>query len=328
MTPILAGDVLIIGNSLEGLTALNKETGRVLWEMRAQGGVEAGAVLHNGHLFFGAGDGFFYKIRAIDGQKVWSFPIQSEGLGLPTLKGNRVYFLAGNGVAHCLDAKSGKSIWRYNRSRSSYLSVRGGSRPLVSGKVTYFGFSDGYLVALDSAGGTLVWEKRINRNKKFKDIDAEPVLSGSTLFVSSYDGDIVALDKSSGQIRWRSEYGGYSKPTVADNKLYVSSSNNMIVALDKDSGRTLWTFNTKSLTVQPQLHNGLVIAGEYRGTLRFLDAENGQLVNEFAPGRGVHSKVTFDEDKKTAYFMTSDANLVSLNIEWKRLGSRWPWEIK
>jgi outer membrane protein assembly factor BamB len=326
MQPILAGDVLIAGNSLEGLLATDKNSGRILWRVSLQGGVESGAVLHNGHLFFGGGDGFFYKIRAIDGVKVWSYPIQSEGLGLPTIKGDKVFFLAGNGVAHCLDSKTGKTVWRYNRNRSSYLSVRGGSRPLVTNRLAYYGFSDGYLVALDKEKGTLVWEGRINRNKKFKDIDAEPLISGSTLYVSSYDGDIVALNKDSGQIRWRSEFGGYSRPTLANNKLYVSSSNNIVACIDKESGRTLWTYETRSLATRPQFYKGLVIIGEFRGTLKFLDAETGKLVNEFSPGRGVHSQVTLDEENKKLYFMSADANLVAVNVRWKRITDRWPWE--
>ena len=328
MQPIVAGDVLITGNSLEGLAATDKPSGRKLWSFKLQGGVESGAILSNGHLFFGGGDGFFYKIKAIDGTKVWSYPIQSEGLSLPTVQGNRVFFLAGNGVAHCLDKKTGKSIWRYNRNRSSYLSVRGGSKPLIDDGIAYFGFSDGYLVALDSSKGTLIWEKRINRNKKFKDIDAEPLMSGSTLYVSSYDGDIVALEKSSGQIRWRSEFGGYSKPTLANNKRIVSSSNNSVAALDKDSGRTLWTTETRSLSTQPQFYKGLVIVGEYRGTLKFLDAETGKLVKEFFPGRGVHSKVTLDDETESLYFMSADANVMSVAVRWERQSARWPWEKK
>lgn len=326
MKPILAGEILIVGNSVDGLKAINKFSGKTLWRKDIKGGVEAGALLFNGHLLFGAGDGNFYKIKAIDGETVWSFSIQSEGLSLPTVQGGKVYFMAGNGIVHCLELKTGKSIWRYNRGNASYLSVRGGSQPLVANNLVFVGFNDGYLVALRADKGVLAWEKRINKNKKFRDIDAKPVIAGNSLIVSSFDGDLVSVDVSSGDLRWKSKYGGYASPIIADNRIYVSSSKNYVAAIDKDSGRAIWTYPTRSLTTKPQLYSGLIVTGEFNGSLKFLDSETGKLVREFYPGRGVHSQVTIDKDEERFYFMSADANLFSLQVGWERRQSKWPWE--
>src|SRR3712207_7702884 len=52
--------------------------------------------------------------------------------------------------------------------------------------------------------------------------------------------------------------------------------------------------------------------GEMSGALRFLDARSGELLGEFAPGRGVTSKATVDSLKGEVYFMSHDANLYAL----------------
>ena len=155
MKPLVVDDLVIAGNSVDGLVAYEISTAREIWRKTIDGGVEAGVVRKGGFLYFGSGDGFFYKIEAMTGLEVWSFPIRAEGLGQPTISGNSVYFVAGNNIIYSLDITTGKSNWLYNRRDPSNISIRGSSRPTVDDSKVYVGFSDGAVVALSKSTGTL-----------------------------------------------------------------------------------------------------------------------------------------------------------------------------
>lgn len=326
MSPILLDNAVITGNSLDGLVAYDRSSARLLWRKVVEGGVEAGAAFDKEHLYFGAGDGFFYKVNALSGETVWTYPIRAEGLGEPLVVGNRVFFLAGNNIVYCLDTDSGRSLWLYNRRDPSNISVRGGSKPSADDKNLYVGFSDGSVVALNLNSGNVVWETLVNRNKRFHDVDSEPLLDGDTLYVAGFDYALTALDKSSGNIRWQLEQGGYSSPLLQGSRLYLTTTNGKLLSIDKSSGQVSWETPMRSLGTRPVEYKGLLVTGEFIGGLKFFDLDSGQLVKEFSPGRGVHSEVTIDGATGDLYFMSADGNLFVLKVGWTDRQRLWPWE--
>ena len=326
MAPVFFDSLVIAGNSIDGLVAYDRQSAKEIWRRSIDGGVESGVALYNGFLYFGAGDGFFYKVNALTGEVIWTFPTRAEGLGQPTIHENSVYFIAGDNIVYSLNIENGKSLWLYNRRDPSNISVRGGSRPSVEGQRVYIGFSDGYVVALNRESGSLVWETLLNKNKRFQDIDSEPIIDGNTLYVAGYDGSLTALTKTDGAIRWKLEKGGYSAPLLSGERLYYTTTEKQIVALDKSSGKILWETPLNSLATQPTIFKGLLLSGEFIGGLKFIDIESGQILKEFRPGRGVHSKVTIDENSGDICFMSADGNIFYLNIHWGNHQRLWPWE--
>ncbi|MGE0528393.1 MAG: PQQ-binding-like beta-propeller repeat protein, partial [Bdellovibrionales bacterium] len=170
--PLLTENLVITGNAIDGIVAYDRASAYPIWRLAVKDGVEAGAELANGILYFGAGDGQFYAVQPENGQVLWTYPLKAEGIARPLVRGGVVYVLGGNNVAHALNAQTGKLIWVYNRREAGNISVRGGSRPAVAGDFVMFGFSDGSLVALNRTSGAVVWESSLNRNKRFRDVDA------------------------------------------------------------------------------------------------------------------------------------------------------------
>lgn len=325
--PIVTDRMVFTGNSVDGLVAIDRSNGQTRWRFDIKDGVEAGAELNEGVLYFGAGDGQFYAIQADTGNVLWTYPLKAEGIAQPLVQGGVVYVLGGNNVAHALDAKTGKLMWLYNRREGSNLSVRGGSQPAIAGDLLVMGFSDGALVALNKSSGSLVWEVNLNRNKRFRDVDAGPVLDGDTIYVSSYDGALYAVSRGDGKILWTIDDGGYDEVVISGSNLYFSTTTGKTMAVDKGSGKVLWSkTNPNGIATGPTLYKNVVIVGEMNGALRFLDARNGELLSEFAPGRGVTSKATVDSKKGEVYFMSHDANLFALRVAWRKHVRDWPWE--
>jgi outer membrane protein assembly factor BamB len=325
--PILLEKMVIVGNSIDGVVAYDRDTAHVKWRISMKDGVEGGALVAEDTLFFGAGDGQLYAVQPETGSVLWTYPLKAEGLGKPFVKSGVLYILGGNNVAHALNAKNGKLIWIYNRREASNISVRGGSQPVLDGDVVLIGFSDGALVALNKNSGSVVWETNLNHNKRFRDVDATPVIDGDTIYASSYDGALYALSRGDGKILWSLEDGGYEEVVIQGNTLFFSSTTGKTYALDKVSGKVLWSRdNPKGIATAPVIYKGTVVVGEFSGSLRFYDARTGESLSEFAPGRGVTSKATVDANKGEVYFVSHDANIYALRVNWKRFAKEWPWE--
>lgn len=326
-TPIVTDDLIIVGNGIDGLVAYDRNKILEKWRFQVQDGVEAGAYLSDGVLYFGSGDGNFYAVNAEDGRMLWSYPLKAEGIGMPTVSGDTVYVLGGNNVAHALEAKTGKLLWTYNRREASNLSIRGGSQPGVSGNLVYFGFSDGALVALNRTSGNLVWEANLNPNKRFRDVDAAPVIDGDVIYISSYDGKVYSVNKQDGKINWAVDEGGYESVLLAGKTLFLSGTSGKTIALDKGSGKLIWSrMNPNGIATGPALWRGVLIFGEMNGALRFLDGRTGELLGLFDPGRGVTSRPYIDKKTNEVFFLSSEANVYALKLGWQRGIRQWAWE--
>lgn len=326
-SPVLTEKLVITGNSIDGLVAYDRDTALLRWRLPIQDGAEAGAQLAEDILFFGAGDGQLYALQPESGKALWTYPLKAEGIAKPLVKNGVVYVLSGNNVMHALNAKTGKLVWTYNRREASNISVRGGSQPAIADDLVLVGFSDGSLVALNKSSGAVVWEANLNRNKRFRDVDSSPIVDGDNIYVSSYDGSLYCLNRNDGRVIWVVDDGGYEEVLLNGNIIYYSSTTGKTMALDKGSGKVIWSKdNPRGMATAPMMYKGVLMVGEMEGAMRFLDARTGELLNEFAPGRGVTSRATVDMSNGEVYFMSTDANLFALQVNWKRHSKDWPWE--
>ncbi len=325
--PILTEKMVIVGNSIDGVSAYDRNSARLVWRLRLDDGSEGGGFVADDILYFGSGDGQLYAAQVDDGKVLWTYPLKAEGIARPVVHGGTLYVLGGNNVVHALNAKTGKLSWIYNRREASNISIRGGSQPLVAGDSVLVGLSDGALVALNRSSGAVNWETNLNRNKRFRDVDATPVLDGQTVYISSYDGSLNALSLTDGKILWTVENGGYDEVAVAGSQLFFSSTDGKVMALDKSTGKVIWSKDTqKGISTGPSLIKGTVVAGEMSGALRFYDLRSGETLGSFEPGRGVTSRATVDSKKGEVYFVSHDANLFALRVNWKRYAREWPWD--
>ncbi|RME17899.1 MAG: hypothetical protein D6797_01480 [Bdellovibrio sp.] len=324
MKPILFKDLVIQGNAFDGISAFYKKTGNLKWRFQVKG-VEQGAVLDKGVLYFGANDGQFYALNALNGYIIWSHPILYEGLGRPVVDEKNVYFITGQDVAYALNKKTGSKVWTYRPQNTlSNLSVRGTAQPLLHEDFIYLGFRDGTLVALNKNNRKVLWIKTLNFNNRFKDIDAQPVYDRGRLFVTGYDSYTYCLNAKTGSVIWKVSLGGVYPLTIDGERLYLSTTDHQIVSLDKNSGKILWTKKTRGLASKPVILRQTLVFGESEGNLVFMDKNEGHMMASFNPGRGVLSEITADGNH--IYFISADANLFALKAEWKKEGYKWPWE--
>ncbi|QDK37824.1 PQQ-binding-like beta-propeller repeat protein [Bdellovibrio sp. NC01] len=317
MTPLLVGDLVIQGNGLDGISAYSRDNGDLKWRLPVVNGVEPSATIIRDRLFFGASDGNFYSVEASTGRVQWTFPTKTENLSEPLLDEGVVYFLSGSNVFYALDAATGKQLWLYSRQDTSQFSIRGGSKAALKDGNLYVGFSDGSLVALNAKTGNVVWELQLNRNKRFRDIDATPVVDGDLIYISGYDDKLYCVSAAKGEVVWRIDGGGYSGVTLFGDKLFYPTSTGEVQALAKANGEKLWSYKLKEgIPTQIKVFKGIVTFGESQGRLVFLDMNTGKALGEMEPGRGILSSPQVDEKNNRVYFISGEANLYSINAGW------------
>lgn len=317
MSPIIYKNSVIIGNSYDGLVSYNLTNKKTNWRVKIRYGVEASGATVKDRLFVGSNNGKMYSINLSNGEVVWSFDSKSELVSEPLLSEGILYFISGSQSLYALDASNGKQLWIHTRQdTTNNITVRGGSKPAISNGILYVGFSDGTLVALNSQTGTEQWEITLNRNTKFKDIDASPVIDGDYIYINSYDDKVYCLLKDKGEIIWNAKYGGSSTPLVTEDKVFVTSSKGEIAALSKKDGNLVWSRNTKDgIFTELSIYNELIVSGESQGKLIFFNKDTGATVGSFEPGRGVFSKPTVFEN--SLYFISGEGNIYGLKAQYE-----------
>ncbi|MBC7740818.1 MAG: PQQ-binding-like beta-propeller repeat protein [Bdellovibrionaceae bacterium] len=318
MSPVIYKDRVIVGNALDGLVAYDIQSKNQVWRIDIPFGIEASATGVKDRLFVGSNNGKMYSVDLAKGQTVWTFDTKSEIVAEPLLQDGILYFISGSQSVFALDALSGKQVWMYNRQDTANLmTVRGGSRPAYANGIIYLGFSDGSVVSLNAKTGTPQWEMTLNRNTRFKDIDASPVIDGDYVYINSYDDKLYCLSKDKGEIIWKAPWGGFSTPVIMGDKIVTTSSLGDLVVLFKRNGTVAWKTKTQEgLFVDPVLLKGLVVAGESQGKLMFFDSLTGEVKGSFEPGRGVFSKPTVSADRSTLYFISGEGNVYGLQAQF------------
>lgn len=317
MTPVVNESLVIQGNNLEDLVAYNRENGREVWRRQFKGGVEAGALQFKNRLYVTTNDGTVAALDIWTGRPIWSFPTSSENISAPVMdtQTGLLYFQNAQNTVFCLDAESGKQVWIYSKNDATLLTIRGASTPTLGQGQVYVGFSDGSFVALKASTGQEIWDQALNRNKKFRDIDAQAVVYKDLVLISGYDDKIYALDAVRGTVAWSYPVGSSVAVTVKGDDLYAGSTTGSIVKLKADTGEVVWTYSqVKGVPTQVVVFEDQIVFGESQGRLKILKASDGQFLSSFEPGRGIFSKPFLDEAKSEIFFISGEAYLYNLKI--------------
>lgn len=317
---IYTDKLLIASNAHDGVVAYDIKSGDRKWTYAVPNGVEKEPAVFNNRLYFGGNDGFFYSINLDSGLEVWKTHIKSEIVATPAYDAQegRVYFVTTSNSILALEAESGRQVWSYTRQDPSSYSIRGGTTPVIHKNLVYVGFSEGSFVAFNKSNGTINWEIQLNKNKRFKDIDASAVVDGDKIYVSGYDDKLYTLSTTNGDILNKFEAGGYVPVTIEGSLVYYPSSNGKVYALNKDSLKAVWEYTVPNgLPTEISLLNGTVVFGESLGDLVLLNKKTGVLTTRFEPGRGIQSPIAINEKRSELYFISGEANLYSMGVTWK-----------
>ena len=198
-TPAVYADTLYVGSAKGWFFALRAANGQVRWR-KLVGSVVCAPLYSRGMLYVGTNDGYLVALDAQTGDEKWRYQARGPIAQTPSSTGNMIVFANEADQVVALDAISGKFKWQYKGETPEEYTLRGHAGVVIDGDLIYTGFANGALVALRRDNGSLAWSTSLKGDAdRFVDVDATPVILDTTLYASSSSGGVYAIDKATGR---------------------------------------------------------------------------------------------------------------------------------
>lgn len=323
LEPVIAGDVIYAAASDGEVLALNRETGKEIWEVELEVELSGGVGIFDDRLLLGSSDGSVIKLDARDGSVLWSTRLHGEVLAAPQGDGKVVIAQTYDGKLQGLDFESGEKIWTYD-SNVPVLTVRGTSTPILRDGMVFAGFANGRVLAFDSDTGAVAWEARVaisqgrSEIERIVDIDGEMEIIGKELFAASYQGRVVGIDISNGRKIWQQDVSSYSGVSQGFGNIYVADEDGTLSAYQRNGQGVRWrqdALGYRQLS-RPTPVSSYVAVADYEGVIHLMSQVDGEFVGRVkADGKGVRADML--SDGNILYVFGNSGKLLALQIAAK-----------
>jgi len=173
-TPVAQDSLLFAATDRGELVALRWRNGTSVWKKQLGAAVVAPLAARDSLVFVATWDSTLRALRATDGKVVWTFRASGRFYQGFAVGEKRLFATSADHLVHCLAKNSGKVLWQ------TTLPAPAGTAPLVSGDVVWVGALDGHLYALGLASGEQLWDKKLRSR-----VRTWPVVAEGWLYVAS-----------------------------------------------------------------------------------------------------------------------------------------------
>jgi outer membrane protein assembly factor BamB len=198
-TPAVADGMVIFGNSLGMVVALDISNGREKWSFHSGSAIYSSPAVSNGLVVMGSGDGNIYCLSTKNGHLRWKYKTQAAVLGSPTIHNGVVFIGGSDHNFRAIELKSGKQIWAFSDLEGPVVST-----PVIYENKVIFGAWDRNLYALSGNEGKLIW--KWNNGSKIRNLSPAsciPVIKDDVVYIVAPDRYLTAIDINSGLTLWR-----------------------------------------------------------------------------------------------------------------------------
>lgn len=200
-TPAANNELVVFGNSLGEVEALNIKNGGKKWGFKTGGAIYSSPVISGNKVILGAGDGYIYALNLNTGQQLWKLETKASVLGSPILMQDTVYIGGSDQQFRAIDIRTGKQLWTFDGVEGAIV----GKPLLYEGKVI-FGSWGRHLYALNQNTGELIWKwENGSPNRMFSPAMCTPVANQGIIFIAAPDRVLTAIDAANGKTLWRNK---------------------------------------------------------------------------------------------------------------------------
>ncbi len=194
-SPVILGNLVLIGFSDGKLDALDIETGRIIWQRSiayASGSsdierlvdIDADPIVEDDVVYLASYQGYIGALSLNNGQFIWRKPGSVYKNML--LSGNTLYVSDSHDVLWSIDKRSGQVNWK-----QKVLKARGLTEPTLVGTNLVVGDRTGYLHFIDAQSGEM-----LARFKASSGVSISPSAAGRQLYVLTDNGMLNQLSVS------------------------------------------------------------------------------------------------------------------------------------
>lgn len=303
--PVVSGDVVFVGASCAGppnFYALDKKSGDLLWDFRANGAMVSSPLVVDEMVFGTSRGGQVFALDKDSGSVIWRFETEGWVNADAILIDEHLFVGCGSGVFYMLDAVSGREVWREDLGLPIYNPcIAEQDTVIVSAGDT----SNGLIVNYEILNGREVW--RMEFEFPF---NSRPTSKGDYIFLSSGS----KLYKISVELRNVVDVfdlsGKVNGITVLDDDLVLVGVEMDLVLFDLERREAVWMFSTDGRIGNPTIDEGIVYVGSEDNHLYAVSLETGEELGRFRAGNGIPSRPYVSDG--IVYFGSYDMHLYAV----------------
>ncbi len=321
MRPYLTDERVYIADKDGHLSALERSTGREIWQQSLKQSLLGGVGGDDTRLFVTTRDGEAIALSQDDGRLLWRATLTSESLS-PIQAGNGLALAQTiDGKLAALSSLDGSLRWVYDAQLPS-LTLRGTSQPLFIGQRIYLGLANGKLLALDAANGESLWETRValpqgkTELERIVDIDGAMIEDDGLLYVTSYQGRMASVSARDGRTLWAKALSSFHGAVKEEGRLFTSDADDAVVAHDVRSGGVIWRQDSLSNRQigAPVVISGHVAVADFEGVIHFVNQNDGSFAARYkVDSSGAQGPMIADAG--VLYILDTSGQLTALTLQ-------------
>ena len=233
-TPTIYNDYIIVATLSQGLVALNRHNGRVVWRNNSGNRYIGNGVISDGYLYIGT-SGTMRKIECSTGKTIWEFQFSDQHpQGRPTVADGKLIFGAWDCHLYCVDCNSGNELWRWTNDSKNRLYSPGHIIPRIAEGRVMIVAPDRYITNIDLATGSEIWRIKARKVRESTGLSND----GKTFYAKTMDGEIIAIPMVADSYSelWCKDVGwGYDHSfcplTVENGTIYMANRRGKVAAV-------------------------------------------------------------------------------------------------
>ena len=287
----VAGDKVFVSSGYRNVTALDANSGAVLWTTRVDLPIHGAPTVSGARVFVVDVDNQLMAFNINTGAQEWTYrgitePARIMRASSPAVSGETIIAPFSSGELVALRSSNGQPVWQEVLSRTSRTSALSelrdiAGRPVISRGFVYAVSQSGVMQAMDIRTGQPRWSLPV------AGVNA-PLPVGDVVYVVSKAGELTVINRESGQVYWtrnlnegraRKEGGVFgigskivrpvwSGPILASNRLVLVNSDGELVAFDPKTGEQQSSLKLGAAAyIAPAAYNGALIVLTDEGQL-------------------------------------------------------------
>ena len=280
LVPAVKDGVFYLASGDGDVTAMQADTGAVLWRASAGAAVSAGV----------GSDGRYTSIVTRgnevvtfdSGREVWRKRVPSSVVTPPLVAGERVFVMGVDRAVHAFDAIDGRRLWTLQRPGDALTLAQ--ASVLTAFRNTLLVGQGPKLAGVDPLKGTVQWEvpmaspRGSNEVDRLADLVGPAVRTGERFCVRAFQSAVGCADATRGAVLWSRSVGGTNAVAGDNERIFGADASDRISAWRAATGDVVWQS-------EKLLYRGLsggvavgpvVVFGDSEGFVHFLDAATGE----------------------------------------------------
>ncbi len=267
-SPVVAGDLVIVGTRAGDLLALDRYTGALVWTTDLESSVVGSAIVEGGVIYIASKS--VYAIDAVTGQQLWRHEVNGDVSRQIRLSNDIIAAISSDGNVNLINAPNGRRRLTF----PLWFSTSAG--PVVSGTTLVVPGDRAFVQALDIRERDIPMEKAVRywwTKLWLWDMAPRPPLprgylwqnrglGGDTAYALGADdnsvflgisevdgtGTVVALDLETGEATWEvaAESRILAPAVLAEDSLIIGTEHSGVLAVNRQTGAVLWQLSEES----------------------------------------------------------------------------------